>query len=419
MFSKSLIVISGVGVSQLITLATLPLISRLYDPIVFGFFAIASSVCWLAAVVATMQLEHAIILPKSERKANSLAAAILGIGFIICIFCGFLFLSILYVIPEVLYLNIDKYILTISMMVTIFGIVCTQALRSLLVRRGKFHFIAQGAVLTAVSTTITAILLAVAENFVSSQIGLIWAQAAGLMITSAYWIIVVKKTNALKFNDFKLRRMFATIRIYWKFSITLTSSNVVKTTYGRLPAFIMSMVGGPAAAGLYGLVERVISAPTILLAQAVAGVFKHQAGRYLQIEDTKMIIRAYSSVVVVSALFAVPLFASAVWLSPIMFKIVFGEAWEMAGYYASILLVGEAFVFVLTTVEDTSILVGKNIYRLFWHLGQLLSVGVILLLTYLGKIQGIETILWAFVFIRVMFCLVDLLYFYQILKTRQ
>lgn len=415
MLRKSLVLVGGGGIAQLVSFASLPLLSRLYDPAQFGFFAIVSSICWLGAVFATFQLEHAIVLPKLEKTAHSLVASILVAGFFVSAFIGILFCVASFNVPALRYAEVSPYLLASLSVATIFGIVCTQALRALLVRTGQFRLVAQGAVITAIMTAATAILAACVVGDVLDDVGLIIAQGVGLLTTAVFWISAPGRSRPLGLSRFRFYRLLATLRRYRKFAFLLTASNAVKTTYGRLPTIIVSLVGGPVAAGLYGLVERVISAPSVLLAQAVASAFRHQAGQYAKVRDTRQIMRAYWKVVLISGLFVVPVFSVAAWLAPILFRLVFGEEWEKAGSYAAILLVGEAFVFVLAMVEDTSILMGKNKYRLLWHVGQLLSVGSVLMLAHWGKMPDIEGALWSLVSIRIAFSLLDLVFFYQVM----
>lgn len=61
--------VMGTAAAQLISLAVLPLISRLYGAEAYGEFS--TYVVWvgLIAILATLQFQHAIILPKLQKTA--------------------------------------------------------------------------------------------------------------------------------------------------------------------------------------------------------------------------------------------------------------------------------------------------------------------------------------------------------------
>lgn len=415
MLRKVMVLVSGSSIAQLISFLSLPLLSRLYEPAQFGFFAIISSLCWFSAVFATFQLEHAIILPKLERTANCLVKLILIVGFLVAVCVSVFFCVVTFVVPSLQHGGVSPYVLAPLIFINIFGVVVTQALRALLVRAGQFRLVAHGAVVTAGVTALTAVLTAWLAGNILIEVGLVIAQGAGLLAAAFFWSAVLGRRWSLRLARMDIVRLVATFRRYRNFGMLLTASNAVKTCYGRMPTIIVSLVGGSVAAGLYGLVERVISAPTVLLAQAVGSVFRHKAGQFAKMQDTPQIILAYWKVVLAASLFVIPVFAVAGVFAPLLFKLVFGKEWEEAGTYASILLVGEAFVFVLAVVEDASILMGKNKYRLVWHLGQLVAISLILLLAYMGRMPGIEETLWALVIVRVLFSLTDLAFFYHIM----
>ena len=74
---------SGTAVAQLITIAAIPFISRLFDPDEFGVAALFLSIVMLLSVFATLKFEGAIVLPKSDDTAINLLmlSFILSVGF--------------------------------------------------------------------------------------------------------------------------------------------------------------------------------------------------------------------------------------------------------------------------------------------------------------------------------------------------
>ena len=60
---------SGVGLSQLIPLFLLPILTRYFSPQDFGFFAFVMALIQLMAIISTLRLEMAVVLPKKNNDA--------------------------------------------------------------------------------------------------------------------------------------------------------------------------------------------------------------------------------------------------------------------------------------------------------------------------------------------------------------
>src|SRR5699024_5055342 len=69
---------SGTVFAQLINLAFLPVLSRLYSPDAFGALSFVTSVSTLVTTVATLRLETAMMLPKRRETVQ----ALLGVCFV-------------------------------------------------------------------------------------------------------------------------------------------------------------------------------------------------------------------------------------------------------------------------------------------------------------------------------------------------
>ena len=64
-----LVLTSGVGLSQLIPLLLLPILTRFFSPTEFGVLAVYMAIVQLLAISSTFRLEMAVILPKKDTDA--------------------------------------------------------------------------------------------------------------------------------------------------------------------------------------------------------------------------------------------------------------------------------------------------------------------------------------------------------------
>ena len=64
--------VTGTTFAQIIAVLASPLLTRLYGPEAFGFFALFTSITSIIGVVACMRYEMAIMLPKTDEEAANL-----------------------------------------------------------------------------------------------------------------------------------------------------------------------------------------------------------------------------------------------------------------------------------------------------------------------------------------------------------
>ncbi|EFK95942.1 polysaccharide biosynthesis protein, partial [sediment metagenome] len=64
--------LSGSTIAQVITLLAIPVLTRIFTPQDFGFFAVYFSLATIVSTVATGRYELAIMLPKHKKDALSI-----------------------------------------------------------------------------------------------------------------------------------------------------------------------------------------------------------------------------------------------------------------------------------------------------------------------------------------------------------
>ena len=76
--------VTGTTLAQIIVVLTSPLLTRLYGPEAFGFYALFASITGILGVIACMRYELAIMLPKTdEEAANLLGLCLLSVAVVI------------------------------------------------------------------------------------------------------------------------------------------------------------------------------------------------------------------------------------------------------------------------------------------------------------------------------------------------
>ena len=73
----------GTGLAQVLPIAVLPILTRMYSPEEFGIFAIYMAVAGILGVVATGRYELSIVLPDNDKEASGIFGVSLMITLIV------------------------------------------------------------------------------------------------------------------------------------------------------------------------------------------------------------------------------------------------------------------------------------------------------------------------------------------------
>ena len=70
---------SGTILAQLVNIASLPIITRLYDPAEIGIFNLFMQALAIATILI-ISVEHVVMLPKDDKNASELVGFVAGFG---------------------------------------------------------------------------------------------------------------------------------------------------------------------------------------------------------------------------------------------------------------------------------------------------------------------------------------------------
>ena len=76
---------SGTILAQLVNIASLPIITRLYDPAEIGIFNLFMQALAIATILISFRVEHVVMLPKDDKNASELVGFVAGFGVVSCL----------------------------------------------------------------------------------------------------------------------------------------------------------------------------------------------------------------------------------------------------------------------------------------------------------------------------------------------
>ena len=342
-FTKNtFILVIGAVIAQGIPLLLHPVLRRIYTPEDFGAMAVYLNIFGMLTIVSALRYEATIVLPKN----NNEAANILSLTFIInIIFSSILFLIIIFFKNEVVHLlnfpeKYSNYLYLLPVVSSIFGIY--QSINYWLIRQKAFK-----------ASTSNKIIRRTVEGIVQGILGFLKIPG-GLFIgdLSGNFANVIAGIKQVFRNKYEFRfvsrkkigYVFKKYIDYPKFNVLPTLLSSAATI---LPFLFINKMYSTEIVGYLDLSKLVLSIPLIFIASTISQVFFQQTTEKkhnsLSIKnDVKNILYLLLAVIFIE-------FILIEFWGPQLFGFVFGDQYQISGYFSKILI----FSFVLNFIGST------------------------------------------------------------------
>ncbi|EIY4765806.1 oligosaccharide flippase family protein [Vibrio cholerae] len=378
--AKILALMGGTAISQVLIIASLPILSRLYSPYDFGVLGAFTAYTSVLAPIACLCLASAILLPKQEK----IAKLHLNTAFVTTITLSLTLLAFLLIVINVgfefiEYENDYWYILLIVTFVLFSGV--QQSLEKWFGRSEKFKALAKA----NVAATFIMIL---AKVFC----GVFYPSSLILVITSSiypvlYCLLITitsnTKINSLKFTDLTLNKLRFSFFKNFDFVRYQAPQVLLSCLSQSIPIFILGYFFSAEVVGFYAMARGILSAPSMLIGKSVGDVFFPRMAKSALTDRNEMrrlFILSSSSL----AIIGLPIFSIVLIFGGDIFSLVLGEKWFISGEYASILSIWLYFAFLNSPSNQVLQIIGMQKYALKFTIGSLLirsfcMLGVMLL----------------------------------------
>jgi len=349
-FLKRVAMLSGgVMLGQIILVAALPLLTRLYTPEQFGVLALFMALTTIIGTVICLCYEFAVpVVPERDDAATLVAVA----GTVATALA-----AIVMVVVALFRHGVAALLGTEELAPFLWLVPLAMLLHGLAVPLGGW-FLRHGVFKRAVNKPLQF------SPQVAAQIGLGLAGAgtAGLVAgyCAGYAARFVYLLGSLPRPDRRLllrlqpRRMWRLAREHWVYPALSTPSYLLQSSTQMLPAVFLAMLYGPAAAGWFGLAQRMLELPVRLLSQSTSSVYLHAIARGDAAEVYRLFRRTSLRFLILGLLGMAPLLLAGPWL----FALIFGEEWRVAGTMVQCLVPAQLARFVVVPVAQT-----LNVFR--------------------------------------------------------
>lgn len=363
---------SGNTAAQVLGIAAMPLLTRLYAPDDFAALNLFTQVVAGLAILLTLRFEYLLMLPAEQDEAASVLRLIFRLGAAQVVWLT----PVLALLPaywpwiraqggiaDWLWLApISAWCLSLSV-----------GVQQLVQREGNFRNSAASEFAGRFAYVVVSMLgvLALPNIFglMVSTLANAVAKLAWLKRACSGLLRMMLKNNGAPIAP-SIRRMAA----------STSASNLIALSSSMAPMVFIADNYGSSALGQYGLVVSTLFLPSTLLGQAIGQVYYQRACQLQSsgLPFTGLLVSMTTHLIKVG----VPLYSLIALIAPMAYPLVFGADWASSGNMARWLCIAAVAGFISTPLDKTSIIAGAWWYLSVWHsLRAALTAGVLALVS--------------------------------------
>lgn len=375
------------SVVQLISVASSPVLTRLYTPEDLGAQSIFTAMLSQLLILACFRYEWAIVLPKSKDDAIALIIACFGLSALTS--CSIAVISVIFKQQLLEVLNIDSGMsfLLLLLAPTVFVSGCYQTLNYWNIRQKNFSLVAQTKLVQRLSSTGLQI-----------GLGILSFGSVGLIIGTALNSSVGSGKLAMDFfkrekNNIKAHitwnKIFSNCARYSSFPQISVWSSFLNSAGLNAPVFFLSCFYGIDIVGEFALSQRLISMPFNLVSSSVFQTFLSRISSLNQ-QDPFKAKKLYVKILLFLIGFSL-MVGILFWMGSYHFEKVFGSQWRDAGLITRCLTPSLITSLIVSPISVLDWL-GRESWMLTWNASRIACITVIFCLSNFLEVDALITI---------------------------
>lgn len=377
---------TGTAFAQFIPLAITPLLTRLYSPEDFGLLALYLSSVSVLSIIVTGNYEKAIIMPKEERNAIGiikLALTLVSAGCLLLLIIVLLFDDAIASFYENGAIKKLLYFIPFSVFsLAIYNVINTWFNRVKEYKKLSYNRVTKSTISSALGLSLGAV------NFAS--LGLIISEFFGQLLATMLFGRAFFRNNHDTYRSIGRSEVVEIAKTHRNFPLYTMPADMLSMASYQLPVFVFSKLFSQTIVGFYSLCIRVLDKPFVLLTSAVYEVFRQKAME--DYNNTGNCLEIFKKTFLRLVAISVPSMTLFFILAPFLFRVVFGEEWEQAGYYARIISIMYVFKFVASPLSFTFYVANKQRLDFLLHIYVFVSSCVALWIAYYNSLSVEHTI---------------------------
>lgn len=352
----------GTMAGQVISMITLPILTRMYGAVVIGNWALFQSIATIVNSFSDMGLTNAIMIEETEEASTRLYTVISTIILIISIITGVVVFIFYSIVPDES--GIKSWFIALTILVLVITSQQSQVCYTWLNKKGEYNILMKNPVINQIAIIAIAIPLGL---FGLKRYGYYVALIAGqiAMIIHMKRFLPKKMFNS-DIDDFRI--VFRTRKTFWKYQLP---TNLITNIKNQLPTLLIKGLFGSEMLGYYSVSVRILNIPINLLATSIGRVYFHTASEMTR-RGEEIGEYTYRNIIKAIKISIIPIIGMMAF-GDIALTIFLGKNYEIAGQIFRIVVLQNFFIFLMMASQGVTITLQKQKYAMISCIAQ--SIG--------------------------------------------
>ena len=368
LITNTLTLAGGTYIAQIITLISLPLLSRLFIPKLFGEFAIYMAILLLLSSISTLRYEFAIVQTKNKEESINVVIICLILNVLITFLT---FVIIFFFLFEFkIFKNIGLYIYLIPVNLLFLG--SLNILKNWFLNNNQYKSISK----LSIVQNILVFTFQISLGLIGLNKGLILGYFIGNTLIFFYvfynFVQLFKEIENLSIGRLKITaKKYANLPKFSTFGVFADNFSI------QAPIFILSSSFSSTFIGSFNMVMRALHFPLSAISNSINNVLFKQVAS-LTNDKSRLVRSLIIKTSFVLLLVMLPFIFIFWFFGPDLFLIVLGREWVFAGELSRILVFVIAIRFIVSSCNSI-MLINQNIkYGVIWQFFRLCTITVTL-----------------------------------------
>lgn len=343
---------TGSIIAQLLTILVSPISTRLFTQEQLGTYTLILTIVSIFGPVLCWRYDMSIVTSKDENSEYALVLGSTILGFFSSII-----VSIFYTLYISGKLGGSKANIFVVFFCLLFLLIMTSLINVLTAFNNKHKEYGLISKVYVKRNFIQNFLLIVTGYFKMGYIGLLFSQLGSLFVgIRSQSVSLIAKKDKLK--GIKKKQIFKELSIEKKQPLYSVPASLLNSSSYSILNFFITALFGLKIFGLYSMSYRILGLPLTLISGNISKVFFQVASdSYHKNNSYRNILKKYTLLLLC---IAVPMSTFLYFFSPLLFEIVFGEGWGIAGVYVKILAPMYGIRLIVSTVSVSLIISGRQ-----------------------------------------------------------
>jgi O-antigen/teichoic acid export membrane protein len=356
-----LTLISGTAIAQIIGIAIVPVLTRLFTPEEFGVFYVFVTTATILSIITTGGFETSFVLPKSDLDARQLLIFSIMLSVAVTVICFSICLFLQHWGNDFFKTENSKLILwLIPVYSSLVGL--SKIFKNWSIRGKNYNWVSSANIIRSGTT-----------SGLQTGFGLFHTGSIGMVLGSClsqifplFYLTWKNKIYLERITWVTMKKACLKAKEYKNFPKLMMPSDLLNEFSIQSPVYVLSTVFSNAVVAIYSLPYKIMNQPSRFIGQAVSEVYYRQASE-LNTQNKDLAELTFKTFKNLFILGIIPFIVIMFWGQEI-FSFVFSKEWEACGRIASYLSPWLLFEFAGSPLSNILIIRKKLRYIFYMNL---------------------------------------------------